>query len=63
MKPVDPKILLGKDIYTDLEIRGARLDICNSCDKLTDDRLCVACYCYVDIKTNNLNSYCPLRKW
>lgn len=63
MKPMNPVELTGKKNPTEDDVRIARLDICNACEHLQKDRLCVKCYCYVDDKTRNMNQYCPLRKW
>jgi hypothetical protein len=63
MRPTDPILLTGKDNPTDSDIREARLNICNSCDQLDKERLCNACFCYIDDKTRNMQQFCPLRKW
>jgi len=63
MKPVDPVVLTGKKRPTDQDVRRERLNICNSCEFLTKERLCTQCACYVDEKTGLMNQFCPLRKW
>jgi len=63
MRPVDPVILTGMDDPTDKDIRNARLSICNQCDQLNVERMCLSCYCYIDDKTSNMSQFCPLRKW
>ena len=40
-----------------------RLDICQSCDRLTKGRECNECGCPVDEKAKWEVSQCPLKKW
>lgn len=63
MRPVDPVVLTGIENPTEEEIRAARLEICNSCEFLGEQRLCTQCICFVDEKTRIMNQFCPLRKW
>lgn len=63
MRPIHPSILLGKDSWTNEELRNKRLDICYSCPDLIENDVCKHCFCYMPTKTGIENSYCPLRKW
>ena len=40
-----------------------RLDICNRCEELTEDRQCRVCTCFVDAKTMLTTEKCPKNKW
>lgn len=39
-----------------------RLDICKSCDELTDG-MCCECGCFVEIRAAKRNMNCPVNKW
>lgn len=40
-----------------------RIEICLTCDKLTNDFRCEQCGCFVKPKAKLLTQNCPLRKW
>lgn len=46
------------------EMADKRIAICNSCDKLnTENRRCLLCGCFMDLKVFLPDVECPLRKW
>ena len=49
---------------TSSDIQSERIEICNSCDRLTKRaRQCKECGCFVDLKTWLGDQECPLGKW
>lgn len=67
---------LGKDIWSNAKRIGKnlpilapadvafeRITICEGCDKLTNERRCLECGCFMDAKVNLAGSVCPLNKW
>ena len=48
----------------DESIKNARLEICNSCDRMNkENATCLECGCYLNIKTGWATEKCPLGKW
>jgi hypothetical protein len=45
------------------EIREARLQICESCDRLGPLNMCKECNCVVILKAKLPKSKCPIGKW
>lgn len=46
------------------EKRKERFDICVSCDRYnSENKTCLECGCYVEIKTRWPQESCPLQKW
>lgn len=48
---------------SDIDIRKARLAICDDCPKMLEDGHCSLCYCAISSMTARPNARCPLRKW
>lgn len=40
-----------------------RIEICNSCDKLSASRKCLMCGCFMDVKVYIPDAKCPVKKW
>lgn len=56
--------LFNKGNYTEEEMADARMDICNSCDRLIQmTKQCRECGCFMVMKTKLINASCPLGKW
>ena len=48
----------------DSETKNSRLEICNSCDRMNkENRTCLECGCFLDIKTGWATEKCPIGKW
>ena len=46
------------------ELRKERLDICNSCEFFNkESTACAMCGCIMSIKTNLVDTKCPIGKW
>jgi len=43
--------------------RNQRMDICNSCDRLSILKFCKECGCIMPVKTYLSFAKCPLSKW
>lgn len=54
--------LIGKEDKADDELYNERLDICKSCDKLSEGT-CLKCGCYVELRAASNNAACPAKKW
>jgi recombinational DNA repair protein RecR len=52
-----------KSFVVDKEIRQKRIDICKSCENLTDINVCTICNCVMPLKTWIIGSSCPINKW
>ncbi len=44
------------------EVTAARLAVCKECEKL-EMGTCLACGCYVELRSAQKNGRCPYRKW
>jgi hypothetical protein len=44
-------------------LRQQRIEICNSCKKMTAFKFCKACGCFLPVKTYLKFAECPLDKW
>jgi hypothetical protein len=51
-----------KDRLAELD-RNQRMDICNSCDRLSILKFCKECHCLMPVKTYLSFAKCPLGKW
>lgn len=54
--------LLDDNIKADDESYQKRLDICKSCDELSNG-MCAQCGCFAELRAAKKGSVCPLRKW
>jgi hypothetical protein len=59
-KQVQPYV---PNISVPQEQRETRIDICQSCDKLTEKKFCSECNCFMPLKTWINVATCPLEKW
>jgi hypothetical protein len=50
-------LLVAEDIYNE------RINICNSCPFLTENKRCTKCGCFMEAKTRLKKTYCPIDKW
>lgn len=55
--------LWGYRVLATLRERDKRLNRCQPCDELTDDRQCALCGCFVDAKVSLTMEQCPKRRW
>lgn len=55
--------LRGYRVLATPEEQQGRLNECELCDQLTDDRQCNDCGCFVDAKAILACEQCPRRKW
>lgn len=55
--------LRGYQIWATVKTQDDRLEQCNECEELTEERQCGACTCFVDAKTYLNLERCPKRKW
>jgi len=45
-------------------LKAERIEICNQCTHLfKPTRNCKLCGCFIDLKTKNQLSSCPIKKW
>lgn len=56
-------VFVGDVKLADPDTQKKRLDLCNSCDRLSKLRSCEVCYCFVDAKVTLEKAGCPLNKW
>ena len=47
----------------DQDIIDKRLEICNSCEFITDNNRCEKCGCFMKLKTRVATVACPIGKW
>jgi hypothetical protein len=45
------------------EEQKSRMDICNTCDKLSQLKFCSYCNCFMPFKTKFTSATCPINKW
>ncbi len=45
------------------QMEKERIEICLTCDRLTDEFKCSECGCFMKVKAKLLTQNCPLRKW
>jgi len=55
--------LWGFRVLTTFEEQKERLNVCEPCEELTEERQCRVCTCFVDEKTLLTTEMCPLKKW
>lgn len=55
--------LRGFRILANAEEVEERLNECEDCDRLTEERQCRDCGCFVDAKTMLAMEQCPRKKW
>lgn len=49
-------------VLQDEDEYNRRLDICKSCDKLNNLKVCNECWCYMPAKAALVEDSCPLKK-
>jgi hypothetical protein len=57
------KHIKGGMVEADEGLKRIRLQTCESCDQLTNERSCRACGCPVEAKASRKSEACPLLKW
>lgn len=63
-KKVTPLDLLDSKNYVSKDIRDARYDVCNGCERLfKPTKSCKECGCFMAMKTWLKDARCPLNKW
>ena len=45
------------------EDRTKRIELCKTCDEITDTKFCKQCNCFMPAKTWVASKSCPLEKW
>lgn len=55
--------IAGYRVLTTPEEQEQRLNECNPCEFLTEDRQCAECHCFVDAKTMLAVEACPRGYW
>lgn len=53
----------GYSVFTPPDVQEIRIQTCEPCLEMTDDRQCRLCGCFVDAKTSISTESCPKRKW
>jgi hypothetical protein len=54
---------LNSHLMISREIRHDRTKICDSCEKLTQLKMCSVCNCFMPWKTYLKDATCPENKW
>lgn len=55
--------IAGYRVLTTPEEQESRLEECEPCEFLTEERQCSVCTCFVDAKTMLCAEKCPKKKW
>lgn len=56
--------LQGKQVKLDSKLAGARMAVCNSCDRRNAvDNRCIECGCFLQLKQQLATEHCPLSRW
>lgn len=58
----DIKHKLGFDLLDD-DSRNIRVNICKTCEKLSNLKVCKVCNCFMPAKTWLKTKKCPIGKW
>lgn len=54
----------GNPILASEELIKTRLDMCNECHHISEDKkTCTLCGCVLEFKTKANSASCPVRKW
>ena len=54
--------LIPEEERAEDSVREERVKICSSCEKRVD-AVCMACGCYIELRTAAAAQYCPYHKW
>lgn len=53
----------GYSVFTPPDVHEKRVQACENCPKMTEDRQCLICGCFIDAKTAISTESCPLGSW
>ena len=51
------------DEFVPDKLHTIRMNICNTCEKLTSIKFCSSCGCFMPVKSRIKTTSCPLGKW
>lgn len=65
LKTIAFKILNGElPSEAETDVVNERIKVCESCPNLTKfTKQCNKCWCFVELKTQDLSAACPIGKW
>jgi hypothetical protein len=65
LKTIAFKILNGElPSEAETDVVNERVKVCESCPHLTKlTKQCSKCWCFVELKTQDLSANCPIGKW